>query len=186
MKRIEDFFQVAGWGREMGKRGGLLDEESVKVIIAVAIFASMIYLMVSLFAPVFSEADAVAEAYFDVLETAIKDAPSSFFIIDNGKEDLDFYLVYFGEAVSFEKFLYKKNRGERGLCVCSEDDDNVVCRHCVDVGLRVRLDGQVLENWVVGEGKRLRVMKSGEVLDFVRVDGVAEEVESVEDDEVVS
>ena len=73
MKKILNFFhQVAGCrlqvaGR-MGKRGSLLDEESVKVIMAVAVFAGIVFLLVKLFSPVFNVADETAESYFETLE----------------------------------------------------------------------------------------------------------------------
>ena len=154
----------------MNKRGALLSEGSVKVIIAVAVVVGMVYLLVSLFSPVFDEADETAKSYFETLERAIEDVGggSSFFMLDNGDDDLNFYLVYFGNAVEFREdgkvFTHKRGKGEYVLCVCSENKKVVVCKYCEEMKLPVRLEGGG-DEWIVGEGKRMSLYKTTEVYD---------------------
>ena len=152
----------------------------------------IVYLMVGLFAPVFNEADRVAESYFEMFESAINDADygrsASFFMLDNGRDDLNFYVVYFGGVVSFEnsggQFIYKGDAGDNVLCVCSGDGENIVCRHCDDMDLPVKLnreDGQ----WVVGEGVRIKLLGDKTKYDFISDDiEKVEKVEEIENDGV--
>jgi len=151
----------------------LLDEESVKVIGAVAVLALAVFLLFKLFSPVFDVAGETAESYFGTLENAVKDVDalksSSFFMMDNGKDDLNFYLVYFGDAFSFERdekiFTRKVDDKKFALCVCSESGSAISCKDCRDMGLPVgfydKVSGQYsVPPWIVGEGVKVKLQKS--------------------------
>lgn len=155
----------------MNKRGTLLVNESVRVILAVAIFAAMVFLMVSLFSPVFDEADDTAKSYFEMLDRVINDVGKkdvSFYMLDNGKGDLNFYLVYFGSVFSFEKddkiFTRKPDDKENVLCICSERRMVVACKYCRGMEMPVKLNGEE-DLWVVGEGKKMDLHKTTGVYD---------------------
>jgi len=153
----------------------LLDEESVKVIMAVAVFAGIVFLLFSLFSPVFNVADETAKSYFESFEKAVDEVPSSFFMMDNGKDELNFYLVYFGNINSFERDSVRFTRDIDGLdnviCVCSEDGDNMVCNYCKGMDLPVRFfykdDGQyAVDSWSIGEGRQIKLNKDVEKYAF--------------------
>ena len=161
------------------KKGALLDEERIKLIVAVAVFAGMVYLIFALFAPGYDRGDALAESYFDMLDEAMNEVErkgsSSFFMIDDGDNDLDMYLVYMGEAKSLEveigkewfvfdkdvNFLYFGKKKKNVLCVCSLRDKKGVCNYCEDFGV-ARLEEEEKDVWVVKEGKRVFIEKKGD------------------------
>ena len=158
----------------MKKDGEILVDESLKVILAVAVVASMIWLVINLISPVFDKGDEVSESYFEMLSNAIEDSVSgdaSFFILDNGDEDLNFYLVYFGSVFKLEKedkvFVRSPNKkGTSIICICVEEKGNVICNYCDDVESSVVLDGGDSGEWVVGEGVRMNIKSGGGGYEF--------------------
>ena len=146
----------------------LLDEESVKVIMAVAVFVGIAFLLFSLFSPVFNVADKTAESYFESFEKAADETPSSFFMLDNGKKNLNFYLVYFGNVNSFERddirFTRKIDGLDNVICVCSEDGDNMVCNYCKGMDLPVKffykdIGQYAVNSWSISEGRQIELNK---------------------------
>ncbi len=171
------------------KKGGLLDEESVKLILAVVVFVAMVFLMLKLFSPVFEKEDEGAKSYFEILKKTIGEADmgrnESFIMLDNGDKNSNFYLVYFGEEksvgkvfeitggvwyssiLSKELMFRQKMVGENVICVCFEKDKNIVCRYCKNLDLpAVFSDYGNSGNWAIGEGVRMRVYKDGGKYDF--------------------
>jgi hypothetical protein len=164
---------------QMNKKGNLFSEESVKVILAVTVLALMIYLMVAIFSPTFDKGDEKGESYLKQLEEAIGEADeereASFFMIDNGVEDLDSYMVYFGKAISFGwkeiSFISKKKTGNNIICLCAYDGNNAVCNHCTNLDLPATFfdtntEKTQSENWAIREGVRLKLEKKGGVYAF--------------------
>jgi len=167
----------------MNKRGGLMDEESVKVILAVAVFALMMLLMFKLFSPAYDEADEIAKSYFERLEAEIGNADegksAGFFILDDGDDKVNFYLVYLGSAMKYDAmtssakaFFEKKNSffyfgkaKDNVICVCSVRDGVGVCKHCDDFGLPAVLTG-VGDAWFVGEGSNIVLKEENGVYVF--------------------
>ncbi|MCD4771418.1 hypothetical protein K8R30_03300 [archaeon] len=163
----------------MNKKGNLFSEESVKVILAVTVLALMIWLMVAIFAPAFDKGDEKGESYLKQLEEAIGEADegreAGFFMIDDGIEDLDSYMVYFGKAISFNwkkiSFVSKKKSGNSIICLCAYDGNNAVCNHCTNLDLPATFfdtnAGKThSENWTIREGVRLKLEKEGGVYEF--------------------
>ncbi|MFH0808279.1 MAG: hypothetical protein V1888_01550 [archaeon] len=147
----------------------LLDEESVKVIGAVAVLTLAVFLLFKLFSPVFDVAGETSESYFGTLEKAVEDIPSSFYMMDNGNDDLNFYLVYFGEVFSFERddknFARKADDKKFALCVCSESESFIICGNCMDMKMPVAFYNRVTKQysvppWVVGEDVRIKLQRS--------------------------
>jgi hypothetical protein len=150
----------------------MVSENVIGLILAAAVTFILILLMISLFSPTFNKGKEGAESYFDSLENAINEVDdvgrSSFFMLDLSDEELEFYLVYFGEAFVFVNDLKEFVRSPRdgSLCVCYEQGEKVLCDDCVD------LDGAVSYNeaapWVIREGEYVNINKKGDNYAFVR------------------
>jgi len=164
---------------QINKKGNILTEESVKVILAVAVVALMIWLMIAIFAPSFDKGDEKGESYLEQLKEAIKETDkggeASFFMIDDGVANLDSYLVYFGKAIRFEpeeiSFISSKKSGINIICLCSLNKGTTVCNHCTNLDLPATFTDGITketnpENWAVREGARLKLEKKGEVYVF--------------------
>ena len=163
----------------MNKRGGLLDEESVKVILAVAVFILMALLILKLFAPNYDEADEIAKSYFERLgneiELADEKRSAGFFILNDNKKETNFYLVYLGGAMKYDatsssaeafferksSFFYFGKAKKNVLCICSVKDGVGICKHCDDFGLSAVLTGAKDDVWSVGEGSNLNLEEEG-------------------------
>lgn len=151
----------------MRKNGEILIDESLKVILSVVVVASMIWLVINLISPVFDKGDEVSKSYFEMINNAIDDSEfgdSSFFILDNGDENLNFYLVYFGSVFEFKKkervFVRSPNKkGNNVICMCVERKRNILCNYCGDVGSSVILSGEDSDEWFVKEGIRMNIKK---------------------------
>ena len=165
---MDAFCGVAG----IGKKGGVMDEEIVKVILAVVVFAAMAWLLVNLFSPVFDEGDETAKSYFDMLERSVDEVDglgsASFFMLDNGRDDMNFYLAYFGNLASFKRndkiFTRKLDSKENVLCVCSESGKSVVCKYCRGMDLPVSffyndVSQQGGGTWTAGGGRKVKLEK---------------------------
>jgi hypothetical protein len=165
--------------QRMNKKGNLFSEESVKVILAVAVLALMIWLMIAIFSPTFDKGDEKGESYLKLLEEAIEEADkgeeASFFMIDDGNENLDSYMTYFGKAISFNwkkiSFISRKKTGNNIICLCAWDGNNAVCNHCTNLDLPATFfdtnTGEThSENWTIREGVRLKLEKKGGVYAF--------------------
>ncbi len=154
--------------------------EAVKLPLAIVILTVMIFFMVQLFPSFYDEADETAESYFKNLEYAISLADlgkeGEFFMLDNGKSDLNFYLVYFGGALGVGKevkfwqsdrqFVLKNFEGDNVLCVCSEKDKIILCRYCKGLESQSKFNNTAPKSWVVNEGVRMKVKKDGVMYDF--------------------
>ncbi len=163
------------------KKGDLLTNASFEVIIGVSVVILIVVLVTKLFAPVYSEADKIAESYFEQLKENIALADNSksasFYILDNGDDDLDFYLVYFGNALQLsygEGVLYKtlgvgsrdfsssKKSGNNIICVCYWQDERTLCKYCANLDLPVIRGMKGLGgSWIINESNNIVIIKSG-------------------------
>ena len=146
----------------------MVSENAIGLILAAAATFVLVLLMIGLYGTTFNEGKEGAESYFKSLERAIDEVDESgrsdFFMLDLGKEELSFHLVYFGEALSFveEKsgigFIRSSNEGS--LCICYKQIERVLCDDCVE------LKGEVLRSesapWVIGEGESVSISKRGD------------------------
>jgi len=98
------------------KRGGIVDENAIGVILAVAAIFLLVFLMINLFSPSFDKEDETAKSYFNMLKESVDVANTvgkvgSFSMIDYGGKESSFYLVYFGGLFSFRD--YRLLNGEK-------------------------------------------------------------------------
>lgn len=162
------------------KKGDMLSGASFEVIVGVAVVVLIAILIAKLFAPVYYERDKISESYFEQLKDNVALADdfksASFYILDNGDDDLDFYLVYFGGALQLsygDGVLYdafglgkvdfsRSGPGENIICICSRQGDKGSCKYCVSLDLPAisNVEG-VGDSWVVSEGNNINVVKSG-------------------------
>jgi hypothetical protein len=171
----------------ISKRGNMVTENAVGLILAVAASFVLILLMVALFNPTFDKGEEVAESYFGSLEDAISEADkqgaSSFFMLDMGDEALEFYLVYFGEVQSFgednkerqkallfmednKEFVRSPKDGQ--LCICYWQGDRTLCDDCISLDGVVNYAEKGAAPWVAREGEYININKRGNDYVFVR------------------
>jgi len=164
---------------QINKKGELLSKEIVQVIMAVVVVGLMIYLMIAIFAPTFDKGDERGESYLKQLKGALQETDkgneASFFMIDDGVSDLDSYLVYFGNAISLNRedifFEPSKKSGTNIICLCAWNKNKAVCNHCTNLDLPATFPDDTSEetpseNWVIREGIRLKLEKTGGVYVF--------------------
>jgi hypothetical protein len=140
----------------VSKRGGLLDENSIEIILAVAGIFLLFMVLFALFSPSYDEADKIAESYFEMLKEAVGLADfvgeGSFFMLDHGEKDLKFYLILFGDKAVAEVgdggVVFKRSKkfivdigSEKGICVCYSREDKTSCEHCMDFDFPTDVDG---------------------------------------------
>ena len=152
------------------KRGNILSGASFELIIGVSVAVLIIVLMAELFAPAFFEGNEISESYFERMKDAVAladdDKVGDFFILDNGDDELDFSLVYFGKkesvpsgkTFSFDSKVTRK--AENKICVCHSSSKISSCRNCVNLDFPA--DSNVAKSadyWIIGEGSRIKVEK---------------------------
>ncbi|NPE29610.1 hypothetical protein HNV12_16945 [Methanococcoides sp. SA1] len=148
------------------------------VQIIVGIGASVIIILLVLaFIPSFNPEDDIAEAYLERVKETIAEADdgrsTSFFMVDDGKDDVDFYLAYFGDALEFKAtragfifpediyFTYPEVQSKNSVCVCYWNDVVIKCRECFDLEVPASLSSSRDDVWAVKEGVDLKIERSG-------------------------
>jgi hypothetical protein len=168
----------------MRKKGEMVGDTAIEVIIGIAVAAVLILLMFSLFNPGYDEADEIAESYFERLENVIEIADSGgtgeIAMLDRGDKDLKFYLVYFGDIAQFEsseggfiseligseRIFSSSKVGENVICVCYWQGERNICRYCSELDLQAskESDGRFsVGHWITREGDRVNIAKEPEV-----------------------
>ncbi len=168
------------------KKGEVLPNEIIGVILAAVVVFVLVYFMAGLFASDFYKGEEVAESYFGMLEEAVRVADSGkvgeFFILDDGDEKLDFYLVYFGEVPSYyyDEFediseeLTSLGKGRtfvalkkkiNNICICYWQKKSI-CNYCMGLDLPADYSGK--DVWAIGEGSRIQIEKDEVNYDFAR------------------
>ncbi len=153
----------------MRKKGEMVGDAAIELIIAVAVAMVLILLIVKLYNPGYDEADEIAKSYFETLKDGVSEGGGEILMLDRGSDGFKFYLAYFGGAGSLsfvveegERVFVPKVVGGHVVCVCYDRAENVVCRHCEDLDLPTRsVGGIVKENvfWVIEDGDRVEVEK---------------------------
>ena len=171
------------------KKGGMMDENLIGLILSVAVVFVLIVLLFNLFSPSFDKGDKTAESYFESLEGAIGDADAGgkgdFFMQDYGDDELDFYLVYFGGTVSFGddgKNFTRSKQGEKVICVCYLGEGNAVCNYCEDSKFPVEYfsikeadEGSPqkvtvkISPWIVRENERINIISTEGHYEFTKI-----------------
>lgn len=156
----------------MIKKGEMVTENTIGLILAVAVTFVLILLMISLFSPTFNKGKEGAKSYFDSLEDAISEVDkvgkSSFFMLDLSDEELEFYLVYFSEAFVFangeNEFVRSPRKGS--LCICYLQNEKTLCNDCMN--LKGEVSYGESDVWVIKEGEYVEINKKGDNYEFVR------------------
>lgn len=163
----------------MNKKAEMTIDISVQVILGVMATVILIILVVGLFSPVFSPGDSIAKSYFERFEEEIENVDegreASFYIVEDGKEEIEISLVYFADKLSLElggTVFWKKEGVENSFCVCYEREEVASCKYCGDLDLPARLfdlgkNSYSAENWIVSEGQRVEIKKDGGKYDVV-------------------
>lgn len=171
------------------KRGGLLDNNLVGLISAVAMVFVLLVFIFNLFAPSFDKDDKTAESYFKTLNRAIETADSGgegdFFMMDDGDTKLEFYLVYFGRIASFGegRNFVRSKEGNKIICVCyRKGGGESVCNYCENLKLGVnyvsvkeaegkksQVTSVKINPWAIEEGARIKVTKKEEYYEFTKI-----------------
>lgn len=160
------------------KRGEMVSENAIGLILAVAVTFVLILLLVGLYGGSFNKGEEGAKSYFNSLEDAIDEVDdfgkSDFLMLDLSNEGLKFYLVYFGEAFVFvdkSEGEFLRSDSKKSLCICYLQGEKILCDDCM------KLKGTVsysIDNknqgvpWVVREGEYIDVNKTGDNYAFVR------------------
>ena len=171
------------------KKGGIVDENLIGTIMAVAGVFLLLVLLFNLFAPSFDRTDKTAESYFKTLNRAIETADSGgngeFFMMDEGDNKLEFYLTYFGSIASFkeDRIFARSKEGEKIICVCYwKGSGNSVCDYCEELKLPVKYvsvkeadegNPQIttgkISPWVIRENERIIITKKEGYYEFAKI-----------------
>lgn len=170
----------------MMKRGEVSSSFLIQVLLGIMGSAAIILLGFQLISPYYDSEGKGADAYLDSLKDGVYSATQgkvgSFQIVDNGKEDLDYYLVYFGSKLNIDEeisdsifaedvsFSYSGVEAKNSICVCYGDEDFVLCDSCysLDLPARVRVVGEkslVVDGgdfWIGKEGVSFQINKDGD------------------------
>ena len=171
----------------MKSKKGILVDNLVGTIIAIAVVIVLLILLFNLFAPSFDRTDKAAESYFESLERAIETADDGgkgeFFMMENENEE--FYLVYFGGVASFEedRTFARSKGGDKIICVCYwKGSGSSVCNYCEELELPVKYisvkeaDGESpqvtsvkISPWVIKAGERIIITKKEGYYEFAKI-----------------
>jgi len=157
------------------KRGALVPESIIKLILAVAVIIILGILFFTLLSPFFDKGDATSEAYFESLENEIKIAKDGgigeFFIWDIETGDAtSYHLVYFGNRLLVEEegIGYTSKGEENNICVCSTSLDKGICNYCSSLENPSSIDGEETE-FVVSKGEKVSIEFRGDRYEFKKV-----------------
>jgi hypothetical protein len=151
------------------KKAALVDKEIIELALGAAAVFVLAILLYGLIAPNFDKVDKSAEGYFDAFVEEVG-------VVKNGgvgrfsiwqleeKSDVKFYLVYFGEGVSYENKFYSFGDNNNHVCVCY-DDEETKCNYCMDLEKPALMDGRA--KWGVGVGEKLSIEDKGEFYEVV-------------------
>lgn len=175
------------------KRGEISMSFTVQVLLGIAGSALLLLLGFRLLSPGYDSNEVGAEAYLDSLKDEInlvdRGGVGFFQIINNGKESLDYYLVYFGDLVSIEQktvdsffedkksFSYFGGVAENIICVCYWEGNLVSCKSCYNLKSPAEVivsgsDSLVVAGndfWIGKEGARFDIEKKGDYYVFSEV-----------------
>ena len=136
----------------MNRRGNLITENLIGLLISLVAVGFLIILMIRIFSPTLTIPELTAKNYLEALEVSLKEAKetgSSDFLMYSSEPN-PYLLVYFGEGYSFDKeveiggfklVLQPKQAKKENLCVCYFDGEesefainyekDFLCNYCV-------------------------------------------------------
>lgn len=143
------------------KRGALVDNEFIELILATACIIGMIFLLYNLIAPSFDKNDKTAEAYLnyfvEAVDAADKTGTGTFSIWQ--EDNVKFYLVYFGNKINLEIGGLKFNsvgNNKNHICVCYGEQ----CSRCTNLDYPVKFNDEGNSAELI-RGLNLEVKKAG-------------------------
>ncbi len=155
----------------IGKKGELTDS-IIGVVVCVAVVASLLFLSFSLMSSGYDSTKEISKSYIERLKMEFNSLDSGgvseFIILNNGNENLKFYLVYFGGVLNFklgDKILSSSLVGDNVLCICSEED-SILCNNCFNSKFPVSFNGNKSEKQVLGEDIRFEIFRRGDYYEF--------------------
>ena len=126
----------------LGKKGNIVIDNTVELIIAGAGIVILIILLFTLYSPTYDENAERAKSYFQMFKEQVRVADfgveGSVTFWGPEVEGVGFYLVYFGELSSFEKESLRfttRRKNENTICVCHGNEDKMICGSCKDLDL---------------------------------------------------
>lgn len=148
----------------INKKANIVTDNTVELIIAAAGIVVLIFLLIALYSPTYDENAETAKSYLQMLNEQLSSADSgvggSLTFWAPEPEDINFYLVYFGEVSKFEKenmnFVMRK-RNENVICVCYGNEDKINCNSCKELDLPVEFSESA--PWILDEVKQLKITK---------------------------
>jgi len=137
-------------------KGGMLSTEVIQIILA-AVGAFLVFMIFYAFlVPDFNKTDKTSEAYFDIVTeklTAAEKGTTQIITSLSAQEDVEHYLVYFGEEnfleLTSKKIFITSENVQNQLCICSIDEDTIKCDYCKSLQKPITLNNEILPKFNV-------------------------------------
>jgi hypothetical protein len=177
--------------RSLGKRGELIVEMAIKLIIFAIVLGAIVYVFIQFITPDDDRDRVKLEYHYDYLlselDRAWEGKMSGFPVIHSIQKKMGdhlFYVVYFGSNAAFRygeepyfdgdswqngiSFIMKGQQQENVMCVCSfSKEDNADCSFCEDIGRKAYLNGDESDiPWVLEIGDPFMIKFTGGVYVF--------------------
>jgi len=130
---------------------GMLPTELVQLILAVAGAVIVFIIFYAFFVPDFNKTDKTSEAYFNIVTeklTAAEKGTTQLMAGLSAQEDVEHYLVYFGEEnfleLTSKKIFVAKENVPNQLCICSIDENTIKCNYCTSLQKPATLNNEIL------------------------------------------
>jgi len=150
----------------LNKKGNLVTDNTVELIIAAAGIVVLIFLLIALYSPTYNENAEAAKSYFGMLNEQLSSADlgveGSVTFWGPESDDVKFYLAYFGRVSKFEEgklIFVTRKRNENTICVCYGNENKIHCKNCKELDLPVEYSESA--PWVINPVKQLRINKTG-------------------------
>ena len=158
------------------KRGELVTSEIIEVVLVVAGVFVIVVFLYNLISPTFDRGDKISESFLGILEEQIEIADSgtgefSFWGIESVEgNDLDYFLVYFGDRnsvnYSSDVSFVSEGNNKNNICICSLDEKFTSCKHCKDLELPVLFNPDP-EEIFVGKGRKIGIVNEKTHYNFI-------------------
>jgi hypothetical protein len=155
----------------IGKRGEIVSDSAIELIIAAAASVVLILLIVSVYDPSYDHGDEIAKSYFERLKEGIDAGSGDILMLDRGSKGLNFYLIYFADIGSLPfildgktQLLVPKKSGDHVVCICYDKVGGVFCGHCENLDLPAFSDSEIKGEdgfWVIEDGGRVGIEEKG-------------------------
>lgn len=148
----------------LNKKAELTTNEILELILAIAGIAIVAILLYNLIAPTFNSEEKTAEAYFDTFKKAIQTAEkggTGVFEIWQPESETNFYMVYFGTRISYEKddlTFFSLGNNINHFCLCYSNEKEVSCNYCENLPYPLKKDEQS-NPFHLGVNEKINIIK---------------------------